>query len=136
MKGPNAMIFGRGPLTNKISYRALDRDASRFARLLIELGVKKGDRVSLYMQMIPELAVAMLAWPAIQAVPWRTDYYRRLRTLSFGNVESIIFDQMLPRIANYWTRQDMERLTAALAGGHARIEFVQGNSWHASIARR
>jgi 2-polyprenyl-3-methyl-5-hydroxy-6-metoxy-1,4-benzoquinol methylase len=81
-------------------------------------------------------AVAMLAWPAIQALPWRTDYYRRLRTLSFGNVESIIFDQMLPRIANYWTRQDMERLTAALAGGDPRIEFVQGNSWHASIARR
>ena len=27
------------------------------------------------------------AWPAIRALPWRTDYYRRLRTLSFKNVE-------------------------------------------------
>ena len=50
-------------------------------------------------------------------LPFRTDYYRRLRTLSFQNVESIIFDQMLPHIAHYWTRADMERLAGLLAGG-------------------
>jgi len=80
-------------------------------------------------------AVTALAWPAIQTFPFRTDYYRRLRTLSFKNVESIIFDQMLPHIAHYWTRADMERLTSLLAGGRARIEFVDGNSWHATITK-
>jgi 2-polyprenyl-3-methyl-5-hydroxy-6-metoxy-1,4-benzoquinol methylase len=80
-------------------------------------------------------AITMAAWPAIQTIPWRPDYYRRLRTLSFKNVESIIFDQMLPHIANYWTRSDMERLAALLDGGRPAIEFVQGNSWHANIAR-
>ena len=79
--------------------------------------------------------VTALAWPAIRFLPFRTDYYRTLRTLSFGNVESIIFDQMLPRIAHYWTRADMERLTGLLAGGRPTIEFVQGNSWHARIAK-
>lgn len=54
----HAMIFGRGPLTNKISYRALDRDASRFAHLLIELGVKKGDRVLLLLPNLPQAVVA------------------------------------------------------------------------------
>ena len=49
--------------------------------------------------------------------PLRTDYYRRLRTLSFSNVESIIFDQMLPHIAHYWTRDDMHRLASLLDGG-------------------
>ena len=81
-------------------------------------------------------AIAALAWPAIRALPFRTDYYRRLRTLSFRNVESIIFDQMLPRIANYWTRADMQRLAGALPGGDAHVELVQGNSWHVRVARR
>ena len=80
-------------------------------------------------------AVTALAWPAIKTFPFRTDYYRRLRTLSFKNVESIIFDQMLPHIANYWTRADMERLAGLLDGGRPQIEFVQGNSWHANIAK-
>jgi hypothetical protein len=42
---------------------------------------------------------------------------------------------MLPHIAHYWTREDMERLTGQLAGGRPHIEFVQGNSWHANITR-
>jgi hypothetical protein len=81
------------------------------------------------------MVVAAAAWPAIHVLPWRTDYYRWLRTLSFKNVESIIFDQMLPRIAHYWTRADMERLCGLLEGGSPRIEFVQGNSWHANIRK-
>lgn len=79
--------------------------------------------------------VTLAAWPALKFYPWRTDYYRRLRTLSFKNVESIIFDQMLPKIAHYWTRDDMERLLAPL-GGDVTIELVQGNSWHARVRRR
>jgi len=79
--------------------------------------------------------ITMLAWPAIKTLPFRTDYYRKLRELSFKNVESIIFDQMLPHIAHYWTREDMERLASLLDGGRPHIEFVQGNSWHANITR-
>jgi 2-polyprenyl-3-methyl-5-hydroxy-6-metoxy-1,4-benzoquinol methylase len=79
--------------------------------------------------------VTALAWPAFQVLPFRTDYYRYLRTLSFKNVESIIFDQMLPHIAHYWTRSDMEQLCGKLAGGTPHIEFVQGNSWHATIKK-
>ncbi|MCC6557011.1 MAG: class I SAM-dependent methyltransferase [Polyangiaceae bacterium] len=79
-------------------------------------------------------ATAAVLWPAIHLVPWRTDYYRNLRSLSFGNVQSIIFDQMIPKIANYWTREDMERLVAPL-GGSAHIERVQGNSWHVRVTK-
>lgn len=79
--------------------------------------------------------VTALAWPALRTLPFRTDYYRRLRSLSFRNVESIIFDQMLPGIAHYWTRADIERLAALPAGGRPRIEFVQGNSWAVCITR-
>lgn len=73
-------------------------------------------------------------WPALHVLPFRTDYYRRLRTLSFRNVESIVFDQIIPRVTHYWTRQDIERLVAPL-GGAARVERVQGNSWHVRVTR-
>ncbi len=51
-----------------ISFRELLQRVSRFANLLKELGVRKGDRVCLYLPMIPELAVAVLACARIGAV--------------------------------------------------------------------
>ncbi|MEJ2464308.1 MAG: acetate--CoA ligase [Candidatus Thiodiazotropha sp.] len=52
----------------KITYRELHAEVSKFANVLKSRGVKKGDRVSLYMPMIPEAAVAMLACTRIGAV--------------------------------------------------------------------
>jgi acetyl-CoA synthetase len=47
--------------TRTITYADLQREVSKAANALKELGVKKGDRVAIYMPMIPELPVAMLA---------------------------------------------------------------------------
>ena len=47
--------------TRTITYRDLLDEVSRFANVLKDLGVRKGDRVAIYMPMIPELPVAMLA---------------------------------------------------------------------------
>jgi len=44
-----------------LTYRELHAEVCRCANVLKSRGVKKGDRVSIYMPMIPELAVAMLA---------------------------------------------------------------------------
>ncbi len=52
----------------KISYRELHADVNRFANVLKSRGIKKGDRVSIYMPMIPEAVVAMLACTRIGAV--------------------------------------------------------------------
>ena len=54
--------------SRKFSYNELLRDVSQFANALKSMGVEKGDRVCLYMQMIPELAVAVLACARIGAV--------------------------------------------------------------------
>ncbi|WP_019994597.1 acetate--CoA ligase [Aureimonas ureilytica] len=51
-----------------ISYKELHGDVSRMANVLKDLGVQRGDRVSIYMPMIPEAAVAMLACARIGAV--------------------------------------------------------------------
>ncbi|MFL3005794.1 MAG: acetate--CoA ligase [Candidatus Neomarinimicrobiota bacterium] len=54
--------------SRKFTYQDLLKEVSLFANALKSLGVKKGDRVCLYMQMIPELAIAVLACARIGAV--------------------------------------------------------------------
>ena len=51
-----------------LTYFELHRQVCRFANVLKSLGVKKGDRVALYMPLVPELAMAMLACARIGAV--------------------------------------------------------------------
>jgi len=51
-----------------ITYAELHREVCRFANVLKSLGVKKGDRVCIYLGMIPEIAVAMLACARIGAI--------------------------------------------------------------------
>ncbi|MEZ5419880.1 MAG: acetate--CoA ligase [Vicinamibacterales bacterium] len=72
----------RGPRRNKaaiiwegepgerrtLTYFALYRQVSQFANVLKARGVEKGDRVALYMPLVPELAIAMLACARIGAV--------------------------------------------------------------------
>ena len=52
----------------KITYAELHADVCKFANILKSLGVKKGDRVAIYMPMIPEAAVAMLGCARIGAI--------------------------------------------------------------------
>ena len=52
----------------KITYRELHQHVCKFANVLKTQGVKKGDRVTIYMPMIPEAAYAMLACARIGAV--------------------------------------------------------------------
>jgi acetyl-CoA synthetase len=52
----------------RISYQALYEEVCRFALVLKKLGVGKGDRVTLYMPMIPEAVMAMLACARIGAI--------------------------------------------------------------------
>src|SRR6266576_2279227 len=51
-----------------LTYRELHREVCKFANVLKSLGVKKGDRVAIYLPMIPEAAIAMLACARIGAV--------------------------------------------------------------------
>nr|WP_176704636.1 acetate--CoA ligase [Candidatus Magnetococcus massalia]CRH08239.1 Acetyl-coenzyme A synthetase (Acetate--CoA ligase) (Acyl-activating enzyme) [Candidatus Magnetococcus massalia]CRH08307.1 Acetyl-coenzyme A synthetase (Acetate--CoA ligase) (Acyl-activating enzyme) [Candidatus Magnetococcus massalia] len=65
-----AIIFeGDDPsVDKKITYRELHNQVSRFANAMKSRGIKKGDRVCIYMPMIPEAAYAMLACTRIGAV--------------------------------------------------------------------
>jgi acetyl-CoA synthetase len=52
----------------RLTYRELHREVCRTANVLTDLGVGKGDRVIIYMGMVPEAAIAMLACARIGAV--------------------------------------------------------------------
>jgi acetyl-CoA synthetase len=60
-EGEPEVAPGKGGEVRKISFQQLREDVSRFANGLKKLGVKKGTRVTIYMPMIPEAAVAILA---------------------------------------------------------------------------
>src|SRR5216683_1436958 len=53
--------------TRTLTYQQLHTEVCRFANVLKKLGVEKGDRVALYMPLIPELAISMLACARIGA---------------------------------------------------------------------
>ncbi|WP_369743487.1 acetate--CoA ligase [Pseudidiomarina sp. PP-1MA] len=70
-RGDKTAIIWEGDdpsVSNEISYKQLHAEVSRFANGLKKLGVAKGDRVAIYMPMVPEAAYAMLACARIGAV--------------------------------------------------------------------
>ena len=70
-KGDKTALIYDSPITNskaKFTYSELKKKISKFAGALDNQGVKKGDRVIIYMPMIPEAVVAMLACGRIGAI--------------------------------------------------------------------
>jgi acetyl-CoA synthetase len=70
-KGDDVAIIWEGDNPNrglKITYSELHQRVCRFANVLKALGAKKGDRITIYMPMIPEAAISMLACARIGAV--------------------------------------------------------------------
>ncbi len=68
-KNKAALIWeGENGDSRTLTYAQLHREVCQFANALKQLGVEKGDRVGIYMPMIPEAAIAMLACARIGAV--------------------------------------------------------------------
>jgi acetyl-CoA synthetase len=67
-KNKAAIVWEGEPGDSRVlTYGDLHREVCKFANVLLSLGVRKGDRVALYMPMVPELAIAMLACTRIGA---------------------------------------------------------------------
>ncbi len=69
-KNKAALIWQGEPLeeSKTYTYLQLHREVCKFSNVLKSMGVKKGDRVTLYLPMIPEMAIAMLACARIGAI--------------------------------------------------------------------
>ncbi|MDR1267152.1 MAG: methyltransferase domain-containing protein [Holosporales bacterium] len=61
----------------------------------------------------------------------RIEYLRLARSFSFRHLRSIVFDQMLPVIANYWTQEEVRALMEGAHLKNIRLQQVNDMSWAA-----
>src|SRR5215470_10767105 len=90
-----------------LTYFDLHREVSQFANVLKSLGIKKGDRVALYLPLIPELAIAMLACARI------------------GAVHSVVFGGFSAESLRDRINDQKARLLVTADGGYRRGHIVQ-----------
>jgi acetyl-CoA synthetase len=110
----------RGPRRNKaaliwegepgdkrtLTYFDLYREVSQFANVIKSLGVRKGDRVAIYMPLIPELAIAMLACARI------------------GAIHSVVFGGFSAESLRDRINDQKAKLLITADGGHRRGQVV------------
>jgi SAM-dependent methyltransferase len=70
-------------------------------------------------------------WLALRLGFGRIEYFKLIRGFTFRHLRSIVFDQMLPRIANYWRRDEVEALMRKAGLTDIRVEPVNNMSWSA-----
>jgi len=117
-----------------LTYNDLLRETSRLANALKSLGVKKGDIVTLYMPMVPELAVAMLACARIGAA----------HSVVFGGFSaSAIADRLLDASSRVvltadggWRRGGVVPLKANVDEACALVKERKGRVEHVVVLRR
>jgi acetyl-CoA synthetase len=101
-----ASRYATEPEVRRITYRELQEQTSRCANALRAMGVKKGDVVTVYMPMIPELAVAVLACARI------------------GAAHSVIFGGFAPHAITERAVDAHSRIIITADGGYRRGEVV------------
>ncbi|MEJ0046716.1 MAG: hypothetical protein WDN04_11855 [Rhodospirillales bacterium] len=62
-------------------------------------------------------------------------YFRLIRDLWLASLRSIVFDQMLPRIANYWSREEVAAMMSEAGLQDVTLDWVNEMSW-AAIGRK
>jgi SAM-dependent methyltransferase len=74
---------------------------------------------------------AALLWLALRLGLRPNAYFRLIAGFGFAHLRSIVFDQMLPHIAHYWRREEVEALMTAAGLSEVRLEWVNEMSWAA-----
>lgn len=80
---------------------------------------------------LPTLAL----WLGLRLGLGRIKYFQLLRRLPYAHLRHIVFDQMIPRIAHYWRRAEVEKLVAGASLEDIRLEWVNEMSW-AAVGRK
>ncbi|WGD30031.1 class I SAM-dependent methyltransferase [Ancylobacter sp. WKF20] len=78
---------------------------------------------------------AALLWLALRLGLSRIEYFRLIRQFDFAHLRSIVFDQMLPEIAHYWSRDEVEALMRRAGLADVELSWVNEMSWAAKGRR-
>ena len=73
-----------------------------------------------------------ILWLLLRLGVGRIEYFHLIRTFTFRHLRSIVFDQMLPRIANYWRRDEVESLLRGAGLVDVQVSAVNNMSWSAA----
>lgn len=79
------------------------------------------------MSVVPTL----LLWSGLKLGLGRVEYFRLIRDFDFSHLRSIVFDQMLPVIAHYWRRDEVEDLLRRAGLEDIELVWVNEMSWAA-----
>jgi SAM-dependent methyltransferase len=74
---------------------------------------------------------AAMLWGALRLGIGRIAYFNLLRRLRFAHLRSIVFDQMLPRIAHYWPKAHVEAILRQHGLTDVKLSWVNEMSWSA-----
>lgn len=74
-------------------------------------------------------------WLALRLGIGKIAYFKLLRSFTFRHLRSIVFDQMLPKIANYWPRATVAKLLADRGLTDITVTWVNQMSWTATGAK-
>jgi SAM-dependent methyltransferase len=73
----------------------------------------------------------VLLWLLLRAGLRPISYFRLIATFSFPHLRSIVFDQMLPRVANYWSHDEVDALMREAGLQDITLDWVNEMSWAA-----
>ena len=80
-----------------------------------------------HLSLYPSLGL----WLALRLGLNSIEYFSLLRRLPFRHLRSIVFDQMLPKIANYWSRDTVEAMMRGSGLSDIKLAWVNEMSWSA-----
>ena len=72
---------------------------------------------------------AAALWLGLRLGIGRTAYFKLIRQWTFRQLRSVVFDQMLPRIANYWAKADVDQLMRDCGLQQVELSWVNEMSW-------
>ncbi len=87
-----------------------------------------------FVHFLSLLPTAVL-WLLLRLGFGRIEYFRLIRSFGFAHLRSIVFDQMLPIIANYWRKDEVETLLEGAGLVDIDIRWVNQMSW-AAVGRK
>ena len=128
-------------LCGQLSYTVQFGQGGEMDRLVFDSGLVRLERFlnplrkalfsKLPIELVHHLTLypAVVLWLGLQLGVGRIAYFKLIRQWGFRQLRSVVFDQMLPRIANYWAKSDVDRLMRESGLQQVELAWVNEMSW-------
>lgn len=86
-------------------------------------------RLPLKLTNILALILSIILFIYLKISDHKGEYFKQLKAFSLWHIHSIVFDHLIPKIANYWSKNDVNRLFSSKLITNIKINSVNGMSW-------